>query len=32
MDRLGALGNSIVVPVAEWLGRRLLEAIGDGVT
>jgi DNA (cytosine-5)-methyltransferase 1 len=30
--RYRQLGNAVAVPVAEWLGRRLLEAIGDGVT
>ena len=27
MDRLGAVGNAVVPQVAEWIGRRLIEAM-----
>jgi site-specific DNA-cytosine methylase len=25
-DRVGALGNAIVPQIAEWIGRRIIEA------
>ena len=27
MDRLGAIGNAVVPDVAEWIGRRIMEAL-----
>jgi len=28
-DRVGCVGNAVVPQVAEWIGRRIVEAIGD---